>query len=115
MICYMPELENLTETESKTINTLGLVCALIVILTLVILMFSHFSHSTKHVRNIMYGLSILYLVLVFITCVVYFSYRNNKASVSDETDMVAKPALGLGIAVAIVALILHLTDKVVPK
>ncbi len=108
----MPQFENLTDDESKNINTIGLVCSLIIIFMFIVLMFSHFSNNTKHLEKIIYGLSIIYLILVFVTSVMYFSYRNAKSSVSDESDMIVKPFLGFGLGVAIIALMLYITKEV---
>jgi glucan phosphoethanolaminetransferase (alkaline phosphatase superfamily) len=106
------QLANLTEQESKNMNIVGFVIAMIVIVIFGLLMFRHFFKVQSNiVRNIIYGLSAIYLILVVAASIVYFVYRNDREAVSsDNSDIVIKPLAAMIIGVCVVGLIKYIID-----
>ena len=108
------QLANLTEQESKNINVIGFIIGIIVIAMFGLLMFRHFftiNISEKIIKNIIYSLSAIYLILVVAASIVYFVYRNNREKVTSEnSDIVIKPLAAMIIGVCVVGLIKYIFD-----
>jgi hypothetical protein len=107
------ELDKLTKSESDNINIIGFIAALIVVSMFVTLLFCYFMKTTKHLNKIIFTLAGIYMVLIIAGAILYFVYRNNKADVGSENDMLIKPIIGVVIGVLITTIVFVLKNKMI--
>jgi hypothetical protein len=109
------QLTKLTESESKNITIVGFVAMLLVVLMFGVLLFSYLMKTSKHLNNIINILAGLYMAVVVGAAILYFVYRNNKATIKAETEMVITPIIGIVIGIVVSGVVLFMKNKVIEK
>uniref|UniRef100_A0A6C0HXH3 Uncharacterized protein n=1 Tax=viral metagenome TaxID=1070528 RepID=A0A6C0HXH3_9ZZZZ len=109
-------IDNFTDAEKNTINTMNFVIFFILVLMVGVLIVYHsFIKSSTHLNKIMWPLAILYMILIIVNGILYASYRNRKDDPKAKDESRYIPLMGIIGGAVITGLVMYGTNESIKK